>query len=35
MWLADQVIAVTGGGSGTGAAMCRRLTREGTRGCHA
>ncbi len=35
MWLAEQVIAVTGGGSGTGAAVCRRLTRQGTRGCRA
>jgi len=29
------VIAVTGGDSGIGAAMCRRLTREGARGCRA
>jgi NAD(P)-dependent dehydrogenase (short-subunit alcohol dehydrogenase family) len=35
MWLADQVIAATGGGSGIGAAMCRPLTREGARGCRA
>jgi pimeloyl-ACP methyl ester carboxylesterase len=31
----EHVIAATGGGSGIGTAMCRRLTREGTRGCHA
>ena len=30
-----QVIVVTGGGSGIGAAMRRRLTREGARGCRA
>jgi pimeloyl-ACP methyl ester carboxylesterase len=30
----EHVIAVTGG-SGIGTAMCRRLTRESTRGCRA